>query len=544
MPRQAQLGLREIFTEARRLSTLLSAAGSSASHNFLSPTHSDTVTAAVTRGHIVRGEATSWGSHAAQTAGFIVQGDGTDVLSAAFDWDTFAAGSGADMTHDHSVAAEGGEIPLSSLGSYAQGRLIRGGASDWETLAIGASGTVLRSNGTTMAWADPTTTVPVAPSAQNQMLLADATPAWAILAAPTAQYQRLSTGASPYTPAWTGNLLMADDAYIGLPSSGGRIYFDSTPTPDELIVRYANLVMRDDAGTDRVWLRRTGDVVNTEADLYANDRLGLAADSYICLFIDADNSGTGEAIIVYKDGETTSGATEIARLTDAPLLFLNETTNDDMTIGLTIDQAGNNDEALALKDSTQVGHGCTTYTETDTYFNVVKAQASSGGVRLSGFKDSEGVAGVALQLRGFLQEDVDTTKSTAGRGYVEIVGFEISGTGITDTVADGNVLVVRTQRSSSEETVLIVDEDGDIYYDGSLSSYDEEDDALAAWDLSHVLANEWHKVLTYNRDRLARMGIISVDGDGRIMVSNKRLTALLLGAVGQLWQRMERLEIG
>ena len=60
------------------------------------------------RGDIVRGGAAAWEQHSAKTAGFIVQGDGTDVKSAAFDWDTIAAGSGADMEHDHSSAAEGG----------------------------------------------------------------------------------------------------------------------------------------------------------------------------------------------------------------------------------------------------------------------------------------------------------------------------------------------------------------------------------------------------------------------------------------------------
>lgn len=47
-----------------------------------------------------------------------------------------------------------GKVLLTSLGGYvARGDLIRGGASGWERLALGASATVLRSNGTDAAWA-------------------------------------------------------------------------------------------------------------------------------------------------------------------------------------------------------------------------------------------------------------------------------------------------------------------------------------------------------------------------------------------------------
>lgn len=62
------------------------------------------------RGHIIRGGAADWESYHAANAGFIVQGDGTDVKSATFDWDVFSAGAGADMVHDHSAAGEGGKL--------------------------------------------------------------------------------------------------------------------------------------------------------------------------------------------------------------------------------------------------------------------------------------------------------------------------------------------------------------------------------------------------------------------------------------------------
>lgn len=62
------------------------------------------------RGSIIRGGTTEWEAHNGSTSGFVVQGDGTDVKSAAFDWDTIGAATGADMAHDHSAAGEGGKL--------------------------------------------------------------------------------------------------------------------------------------------------------------------------------------------------------------------------------------------------------------------------------------------------------------------------------------------------------------------------------------------------------------------------------------------------
>jgi hypothetical protein len=61
------------------------------------------------RGAIIRaGPGGDWQTYMAKTGGFILTGDGADILSRAFDWDNIAAGAGADMAHDHSSGTEGG----------------------------------------------------------------------------------------------------------------------------------------------------------------------------------------------------------------------------------------------------------------------------------------------------------------------------------------------------------------------------------------------------------------------------------------------------
>ena len=107
-------------------------------HAVLSATHSDAVPAAPIQGDLIVANATpAWQCHPRGLIHQIMKMNvaATDPIWAAFDWDDIAAAAGADMAHDHSVAGEGGEVPLASLGSYAQGRIVKGGGADWDTLA-------------------------------------------------------------------------------------------------------------------------------------------------------------------------------------------------------------------------------------------------------------------------------------------------------------------------------------------------------------------------------------------------------------------------
>lgn len=101
-----------------------------------------------TRGYIIRGGASDWEAHDANDSGLILVGNGTDINSVPFDWDTMAGGANADMIHDHSTDTEGAHIPLTSLTSYAQGSIIRGGASDWEAYSANTDGAALIGDGT------------------------------------------------------------------------------------------------------------------------------------------------------------------------------------------------------------------------------------------------------------------------------------------------------------------------------------------------------------------------------------------------------------
>jgi len=189
--------------------------------------------------------------------------------------------------------------------------------------------------------------------------------------------------------------------------------------------------------------------------------------------------------------------------------------------------------------SDDVGHGVTTIAPTNVYGFIQKTEATSGGLMIAGMKDPDGANAGALQLHGYLDENADTTHSGAGRAIVEIWGRETTGTGIaTDQVANGNIFAIRTRRASSDVTLWVLDEDGDFYFDGTSGTYDEYDDALMAGDLAHLMAGQYDKLIEHNREAFEVAGVICPqDEHGRFMISQKGVTALTLGALGQLWQQ-------
>jgi hypothetical protein len=133
-------------------------------------------------------------------------------------------------------------------------------------------------------------------------------------------------------------------------------------------------------------------------------------------------------------------------------------TNAKMTIGLTINQAGNDDEILAFKSS-DVAHGMTDLMETDTYAMLAKSSATVAGLEVRVCSTTN----YSLILRA-IATTVDTTKSVAGVGPIMLDAGIKSGTTWGTMTADGNLVVMRNQTSAR----WILDEDGDTWQSGDL----------------------------------------------------------------------------
>jgi glycerol kinase len=148
-------------------------------------------------------------------------------------------------------------------------------------------------------------------------------------------------------------------------------------------------------------------------------------------------------------------------------VFIGDSANANVTIGLTINQGSNDDQILALKSS-DVAHGITDAAETDTYGLFGKVIAASGGMLMRGL--SEGA--VATTVDGIATSS-DTTKSTAGTGALELRTYLKSGTSSTTHGANANLVVIG---NGAATTRFIFDAEGDFHADSSSTTFDDYDD--------------------------------------------------------------------
>lgn len=218
------------------------------------------------------------------------------------------------------------------------------------------------------------------------------------------------------------------------------------------------------------------------------------------------------------------------------IVFINETVNTFMTgAGLTINQGAATDEIIALK-STSVTHGMTTPTEADT-FATFERTGAIGGVEVRGWSSGQ----LSLYLVGSYTTD-DATKANNAVAPVIVRADKRSGTTIGAPGADANIFCVY----SHNVCVALVDEDGDIYYDGAAPQHypDKYDDVVLIDDLKRYLSAPkdlkvaFKNFVKYNRQKLIETGVIS-EGD---FISTKGMNALLLGAISQLGQKTRMLE--
>jgi len=208
----------------------------------------------------------------------------------------------------------------------------------------------------------------------------------------------------------------------------------------------------------------------------------------------------------------------------------------DITSGFCINQRGADDAIIALKSS-DVSHGITGQIEYDTYGVLKKAVGDSGGVALTGFTEDE----VAVQLSG-IYTNADTGKDTSANAGCQVVIYQKDGTGIGDCDANANIFAVRARRGGATETILMIDEDGDIYYDGGVHNYDKYDDLAMIEDVQNAFSGQLKDFVKYNEEDLVSAGVLGAPVSKGGLVSHKGMTGLMLGAISQLSQKVLMLE--
>lgn len=277
--------------------------------------------------------------------------------------------------------------------------------------------------------------------------------------------------------------------------------------------------------------------------LHGNEHANLGLVSF--------SAGNAATDIAYE--WTTGNLNVQMRMNVGGVLFLADSANANMTRGITINQAVNDDEILAFKSS-DIAHGVTAVCETDTYGFFKKASGANGILQITGFSESTSVPGMILQ--GYSATET-TTATTTAQAHTLVDGYLYSGTDVTNAGAGALIFGVRTRLSAATRSLFFVDAEGDLFVDGStsLTAFDERDgqalDDLAlvrAIDLAHgrnVVRSRWDEFVGYNEEDLVRLGILAAPRAHGGMVCVTQLQRLHNGALWQLNTRqMEQEERG
>lgn len=225
-------------------------------------------------------------------------------------------------------------------------------------------------------------------------------------------------------------------------------------------------------------------------------------------------------------------------IADGGNVFLSDTANAKMTLGLTINQGANDSEILALKSS-DIAHGMTTQTETDTFFLMRKISGDAGGAYIRGFGESAW----GFLLDGCAVNDV-VAKSAAAQAYVGLSARKKTGTTVGAVGANANLVVVRDLTS----TRAIIDAEGELHLDLTVAenAWDEYDDlelitALRASVMSPktALYQRTKHLIEKHRDLLEETGVITYNEDGHHFIAMKAFTFLLADAIRQVGARLQ-----
>jgi hypothetical protein len=249
--------------------------------------------------------------------------------------------------------------------------------------------------------------------------------------------------------------------------------------------------------------------------------------------IDDDNDSTSQSF-TWAHNAGGTGGTALMTLTDEGLLGIGDTANANMTTGLTINQGGSDDEILAFKSS-DVAHGMTGLTETDTYGYLQKQSATGGGLLISGYSDSDAATTDGAVHIHATTDNVDTTDTSASGGSIIIDGMKKSGTSRTLLGATENIIAIRAGSTAR----MLLKGNGDMHITNTtLVALDDEDDIalVRAYQKESssgigIAMSKWDEGLKANRADLIRTGVWSSEGDFTVQ---QRMNDLLGGAIWQM----------
>ena len=248
-------------------------------------------------------------------------------------------------------------------------------------------------------------------------------------------------------------------------------------------------------------------------------------------------NGTSSSIQVNR---LTVGANKVV-LDVAGLIFINDTSNANMTQGLTLNQGSSDNEIISLKSS-DIAHGMTDVTETDTYGFVYKHSPGSGGMVVEGLSESS--SGLVLHGTGTSEE---TAKTTGTSGAIILQSRLKSGTTRGLLSADANLVVIKNHNTVR----FIFDADGDSHQDvgTAWTNFDAYDDIALLDALSVEVSKPDDPIkamlaeyINTHKDVLEKNRIVTFNEDGHHFINWSRANMLVIGAIRQLGREVTHLK--
>lgn len=365
-----------------------------------------------------------------------------------------------------------------------------------------------------------------------------------------------------------GASISATDAGDGFMSGGLSLGTYVNPAAGDLVLSHALNVGDSLSATDTgdAWIK-SGVSVGTfnnpgVGEVRASNRVGIgsglaptsplhASDTFSGWLAQLNQAGstagTHKGVLVSSANTTAAdpvfevdtSSTQRFGVYGGGLVGIGDNADAFMTVGLVINQSGNDDEILSFKSS-DVAHGITDFTETDTFGYFSKLAANTGGLLITGAAETGGTKSAGIFMQGFATDN-DTTRATTSGAAIYLAGDLKSGTGVTAMGANAGLVAF----GNGTTTRLILDAEGDLHLDATsnANAWDDHDDVelLEAFRLTTMREEPknfkrlFSEDITRHAQTLHDTGVITLNEDGHHFVSRKGLDGLLIDSIRQLY---------
>ena len=258
------------------------------------------------------------------------------------------------------------------------------------------------------------------------------------------------------------------------------------------------------------------------------------ANRYVDLSV-FDHNPTARALALQKAG----GA-----------VLIGDTANGNNTAGLTINMGAATTHILTFKSS-DIAHGLSNQagenTETDDFAVFSKRSDTLGGLKIDAI--SEDAANNQVFQLVSSGGTANTDQTVGGSGLIDFIVREHDGSNGRESItAEGNVFSVRARVDNTLKTRFLVEENGDLFADGTLSAYDALDDAhlVRALDIAKnskdLIRDDWDSFLKYGEDKLVELGILGAKIEDGGLINVTGLQRLHNGAIWQGYVRQQEMQ--